>query len=369
MADEEGDIMTLKEAVEAQNTREEDAIAVLGAADDSNCTYTKGYMDRQAVFYCTTCDPMQTSRAGVCYACAVHCHKSHELVELYTKRDFRCDCGNTKFDGFKCTLQEEKEAVNERNKYNHNYAGKYCTCARPYPDPEDEVEDEMIQCIVCEDWFHSRHLGDLAPAAYAEMICDGCVQKHPFLDYYKDFEVPPVVTVKNSDTNNDVDVVSTSSDGGVTPGVVERNETDTSQVSSCKLQQLKEKYKTPTEKLVVKFFQEEWRSQLCKCEECVQMYAAEGVPYLVNTSDTIQFYEEKGKQNVEKVLEEAATTISNLDQVQHVELMHGFHALKNGMHEFFGQFPEGHVISTDDVKGFFDILQKNKRRRLDGEYP
>ena len=65
-----------------------------------------------------------------------------------------------------------------KNVYNHNFHGRYCTCDRPYPDSEDEVkystrfvalwclcecvlvafqeEDVMIQCIACEDWFHSR---------------------------------------------------------------------------------------------------------------------------------------------------------------------------------------------------------------------
>lgn len=43
-------------------------------------------MERQAVFTCTSCDPTNSKEAGTCYACAVHCHQGHELVELYTKR-------------------------------------------------------------------------------------------------------------------------------------------------------------------------------------------------------------------------------------------------------------------------------------------
>jgi len=48
--------------------------------------------------------------------------------------------------------------MNEKNEYNQNFTGLYCTCHRPYPDleiPEGE-EDEMIQCIRCEDWYHSK---------------------------------------------------------------------------------------------------------------------------------------------------------------------------------------------------------------------
>lgn len=53
-------------------------------------------------------------------------------------------------------MLQVKDKVNSNNVYNQNFVGTYCTCNRPYPDPEDTVEDEMIQCIICEDWFHKR---------------------------------------------------------------------------------------------------------------------------------------------------------------------------------------------------------------------
>jgi hypothetical protein len=46
--------------------------------------------------------------------------------------------------------------VNENNVYNHNFMGKYCTCEKPYPDPEDTNPDEMVQCVMCEDWHHNK---------------------------------------------------------------------------------------------------------------------------------------------------------------------------------------------------------------------
>lgn len=49
-----------------------------------------------------------------------------------------------------------KDSANAENQYNHNFDGVYCTCERPYPDPEDTVNDEMLQCVICEDWYHSR---------------------------------------------------------------------------------------------------------------------------------------------------------------------------------------------------------------------
>lgn len=44
--------------------------------------------------------------AGICLACTENCHKGHDLFELYTKRNFRCDCGNEKFANLKCKLFE-----------------------------------------------------------------------------------------------------------------------------------------------------------------------------------------------------------------------------------------------------------------------
>lgn len=54
-----------------------------------------------------------------------------------------------------CYAFQMKSATNTENKYNQNFDGVYCTCARPYPDPEGD-EDDMLQCIICEDWYHSK---------------------------------------------------------------------------------------------------------------------------------------------------------------------------------------------------------------------
>ena len=60
--------------------------------------------------------------------------------------------------------------------------GKNCKCHRPYPDDApDACSDDMIQCIVCEDWFHLTHLKlheddkEKTESDFAELICDGCM--------------------------------------------------------------------------------------------------------------------------------------------------------------------------------------------------
>jgi len=196
------------------------------------------------------------------------------------------------------------------------------------------------------------------------MICDQCVKKHQFLQFYKDFEVPPVTVITNGETNEEVDVTLKTSPS-------KRDIDGNKKVSqTCILETFKKKHKqVSADKLVVMFLEDGWRSKLCQCELCLSVYNTSNIGFLVNVKDTIQCYEEKGKQNVEKVFEEAATTISNMNKVQHVELLQGYHELKSGMQEYFNKFPEGHVISTEEVHGFFENLNRQKRRRLDGLPP
>ena len=95
-----------------------------------------------------------------------------KVIEIWTRRHFRCDCGNSKFGVGICKLFSSKDTENSENVYNQNFTGVYCTCKRPYPDP-DCTEDvgEMLQCCVCEDWFHEIHLG-LASADEVHRTCN-----------------------------------------------------------------------------------------------------------------------------------------------------------------------------------------------------
>ncbi|KAL0393674.1 UNVERIFIED_CONTAM: putative E3 ubiquitin-protein ligase UBR7 [Sesamum latifolium] len=149
--------ISIKDYLEAVEEEELEADLVLGGDEGKECTYGKGYMKRQAIFSCLTCTP--DGNAGVCTACCLSCHDGHEIVELWTKRNFRCDCGNSKFGGSFCKLLASKDVENANNVYNHNFKGTYCTCDLPYPDPNAEEQVEMIQCCICEDWFHEEHIG------------------------------------------------------------------------------------------------------------------------------------------------------------------------------------------------------------------
>ncbi|GAC99055.1 zinc finger protein Mlo2 [Pseudozyma hubeiensis SY62] len=136
------------------------------------CTHERGYI-RQPVYACKTC-----GGGGVCAGCSVSCHADHELVELFNKRKFRCDCGTPNLyrqtepnhanrltrlteqlaypEGAQpCSLRKPGfNPQNDANTYNHNFDGGFCYCERGQTyDPEKE-DETMFQCIVCEEWLH-----------------------------------------------------------------------------------------------------------------------------------------------------------------------------------------------------------------------
>lgn len=108
----------------------------------SRCTYSLGPI-RQAVYLCLTCKLPR----GLCSSCSIACHTDHEQIELFPKRNFRCDCPTTAIP-HGCTLHRSLEEENRENSYDQNFRSIFCRCGRPY-DPKCERET-MIQCLACE---------------------------------------------------------------------------------------------------------------------------------------------------------------------------------------------------------------------------
>ncbi|XP_004225746.2 putative E3 ubiquitin-protein ligase UBR7 [Ciona intestinalis] len=386
--------LSLQDIIAEDDELEETASAVLGGSDDKECTYTHGYVQRQAIYACSTCGTGD-EEAGICLACSLECHNSHELYELYTKRNFRCDCGNSKYQGFKCNLVPDKAATNEQNVYGQNFKGLYCTCNRPYPDDEDDVDDEMIQCVVCEDWFHTRHLGEtkFTPGLeYSEMVCFECTKRCTFLHKYNAiFAAPTKVEALNRtelDKSIDKEKKDTSNGNGES-SKHEGKETDT---------QAKEKEENPdsngagengdykseeiqrdTGENICKvkdipavkitgatFWPCDWRLVLCRCEDCKSLYDELKVAFLLDESDTVRAYEDKGKLNRNQTT--GLEAVEGMSRVHQIEMIHGFNNMKDGLSDFLKSFADqGKVVTADDIKEFFQRLNQ-KRQRLDLPY-
>lgn len=132
---------TLTEYLDSQQELEQEAALALPFSF-SHCTYPRGPI-RQAIYLCITC----ASRRGICSSCSIACHTDHEQLELFPKRNFRCDCPTSAL-AQPCSLHEHLETPNQENGYGQNFDGKFCRCGRPY-DTKSERET-MIQCLACE---------------------------------------------------------------------------------------------------------------------------------------------------------------------------------------------------------------------------
>ncbi|KAI9787017.1 MAG: hypothetical protein M1816_007770 [Peltula sp. TS41687] len=176
---------TAAEFIDDQLRLEADAREVLPYAFDV-CTQPLGPL-RQSLFSCLTCNPPPSgpteayTPAGVCYSCSIACHGEHTLVELFSKRNFVCDCGTTRLPSTSpCSLRINQrtalkggcrsEGPASENRYDHNFQNRFCSCEIRY-DAEKE-KGTMYQCLGLghaedggcgEDWWHPACVVGLKP--------------------------------------------------------------------------------------------------------------------------------------------------------------------------------------------------------------
>ncbi|KAK1564970.1 hypothetical protein Q3G72_015999 [Acer saccharum] len=412
--DNEGEqTISIEEYLNEVEEEELEADLVLGGDEGKECTYSKGYMKRQAIFSCLTCTP--EGNAGVCTACSLSCHDGHEIVELWTKRNFSCDCGNSKFGEFFCKLLPSKDVENVQNSYNHNFKGVYCTCNLPYPDPNVEEQVEMIQCCMCEDWFHEEHLGlessDEIPRdeegepRYEDFICKACSAVCSFLTLYPQTIWAAAVKCNGAaNTNKDKDVMednpsacgsgkletgtrshisptkdnvpvdanSGSSSGGKENIIGESSNAnigsdlctkDANSHINCLLGD-----NQPADIIDSKplFLSKNWRDLLCRCEKCLDMYRQKQISYLLDKEDSIAEYERTAKQKREEKLQQQEgaelTLLNKLGHVEKMEILNGIADMKDEFRTFLESFDPSNAITSADVHQIFENLAKKRKR-------
>ncbi|XP_028799305.1 putative E3 ubiquitin-protein ligase UBR7 isoform X2 [Neltuma alba] len=425
--DEAEQSVTIHEYLKEVEDRELEADLVLGGDDGKECTYNSGYMKRQAIFSCLTCTP--DGNAGVCTACSLACHDGHQVVELWTKRNFRCDCGNSKFGEFYCKLFANKDVENVENAYNHNFKGSYCTCGRPYPDPDAVEQEEMIQCCLCEDWFHEEHLGlessdeiprdDEGEPLYEDFICRACSEVCSFLRLY-----PEAIWAAGKQQDADIkgNEGKVASEGMPSTRGSEKSTSDACSHSSPETEDLKVKahetgdseVKADSESVAggkdplqrencaisadlnpgtkdnnlhtncvlgvdiadappstdskPMFLCKNWRDALCKCEKCLEYYNQKKIAFLADKEDSIVEYEKIGKQKrEEKLQQQEGAELNFFNKLGHVEKVE----ILKGIEEMKDGL-RAFLDSADSSKPITaaDIHQffddiKNKRRRVE----
>ncbi|KAJ6933748.1 E3 ubiquitin-protein ligase UBR7 isoform X2 [Populus alba x Populus x berolinensis] len=407
--DEVEQTVTIDEYLKNVEAEELNADLVLGGDEGNECTYNMGYMKRQAIFSCLSCTP--DGNAGVCTACSLSCHDGHEIVELWTKRNFRCDCGNSKFGEFVCKLFPKKDVENAENSYNHNFKGLYCSCDRPYPDPDVEAQEEMIQCIMCEDWFHDEHLGldssneiprdEEGEPLYEDFICKTCSTVCSFLTLYpktiraaggkgdatysnaKDKDVLEDVPTAcgSGKLENDICANNSSEKDNATAGKAsavgesswknsgsnDSNQCtkDTNLHTTCVLG-VDVEVTSPVSEGKPLFLSKNWRDILCRCEKCLDMYNQKHISYLLDREDTIVEYEKMAKQKREEKLQQQEgaelSFFNKLGHIEKVEILNGIADFKDEFRSFLESFDKSKTITSSDVHQIFENLAKKRRR-------
>ncbi|KAI8926532.1 hypothetical protein BC831DRAFT_511593 [Entophlyctis helioformis] len=331
----------------ARQTQLEAAAAEALPDDFSVCSFSQGYVV-QRVYSCRTCSLAAGRPVGVCYSCFVSCHTTHDAVELFERRHFRCelDSARTKAD-----------QTNAENEYNHNFDGIFCVCNQVY-DPDSETST-MFQCVMCQDWLHDRCIPDLPDEdEFDEFVCKACVTEYPFLAQYdpdgtlgmfvrRDTNATDAAAAVNANGKRALDV-ETADPAPVCPLASASGSTAKADATPRFL-----------------FCREDWRSHLCRCDTCLAMYSKSGIEYLVNK---MKVYEPPKDESAGDSLLDAG--MKQLDRVDRVQAINGKTALlKDRLMGFLRTFGEtGKVVTKADIDAFFaaqaEAERKKKRVRM-----
>ena len=356
MADDE--TVTAADFVRQQLDLEYEARQVLPYSP-GECTYSKGPM-RQRVYWCRTCADKDNEPAGICYSCSIQCHGSHDLLEMFQKRDFRCDCPTSRLSQ-KCALNRSTFAPNESNLYNHNFKGEFCQCNDQY-NPETE-ESMMLQCIVCEDWLHDRCVAGVIPSesAFEAFICAACVEKHEWLRRYHGVEgiianLPGTKDVEDKEVclKRGLDADSAQSESKRTR-VENSNDNDNligqktlDESDKCKLATLSQ---SPQPQLAL-FLPDGFHSIFCKCKDCLPML--EKLPFLMEEEVT---YSPPRSREVSPTNSEGSSyeagqrALNTIPREKAIEGIMAYNNLKEKVTAFLRPYAaNGKVVGVEDIK-------------------
>lgn len=408
MADE-NDTVTAAEFLERQAQLEKDAKESM-PYDPSECTfYTKPA--RQLLFTCLTCSNKNKTPSVICYGCSIQCHSSHDLVELFTKRDMTCDCGTERMKTFGgCNLRKnftDLDESSDTNRYNHNFQGNFCFCDKPY-DPDTDI---MYQCLMpeCgEDWYHDTCIGvpskktrpdgvnvfdmltevehheEVLPDDH-EFVCYKCVEQMPKLKPI--WDLPGVVKMRLEPRASESHV--TGSESHVTgPEDVKTEEeakkTESEDVPKEEItvsdvkeeaEESKENGKRELEaddtddtaveskkpftdsKPKNMFLCANFRNIVNKCRDPEVFSISMKYPFLAEEE---QVYEPPSDDDAGSSLLDAGTSaLSKMPREQAIEGMAAYNNIKDKLSAFFKPFAEGGKVVTDrDVTSFFEEMKK-----------
>ncbi|KTW29406.1 hypothetical protein T552_01358 [Pneumocystis carinii B80] len=376
-ADQESHIgseMSLIDYIEEQSQLEEEARESLPYSFD-HCTRDRRL--RQPLYVCKTCFPAngERQRGGICYSCSIQCHGDHEIIELFCKRDFRCDCGTDRLGTEICKIRKERSPVDPDNQYNHNFEGRFCWCDTDYDATTDERT--MFQCLLCEDWFHDECIGmeNIKNSDdYDLFICRSCVKKESWLKrylYVKGFACnkKKEVSYQNeresilntvSDANEEISVLNSDKnmkrkldDEESLEMSPKKVKTENNNEQSCSWAILP---MGPEEDISL-FLTNDFRLGICHCVQCLALMAKN--PVLLAEEET---YEPPEDSDGESLIDAGVRALNSLPRVQVIESIIAYNYMKNALSKFLRPYAEeGKVVTEDAIREFFDRQMEEKK--------
>jgi len=353
-------VVTLPQLVAAMDGLQEEAVQQQsqGWGEEGKCTHNDGYVT-QPVYACATCFAATGELFGFCFGCSLSCHLEHEVLELFNKRNFRCDCPTPK-SAHICTISGHVQENNTSNKYNHNFQGTYCWCDQPYDHNSNVI---MIQCYMCQDWFHDTCILKEYPHPVIpyegdnDFICKDCMFKYSgFLVKYPQLEYTQGVNKVDDPTERKEKVYEEHNTGNVVPD----NNTAQPGQPLCLIQDAAQG------RIGNIFLKLGWRKHLCRCPRCIKMYHLIGTDFLLKEENDYS----EDEENDEDDMTLSQSSLSDSDGLNrlnpHVqrEIANGMFEFKQELVEFLRPFMnQKRTVTASDIEQFKTDLQERQRKR------
>ncbi|KAJ2354496.1 hypothetical protein GGF43_003235 [Coemansia sp. RSA 2618] len=208
---------------------------------------------------------------------------------------------------------------NSDNAYSHNFWGFYCRCDKFY-DTSTEL-GVMIQCFVCNDWFH-----------------DACIGKVPDEEVYSDYICPP------SDASSAVE------DDEQGPAKKKARST------GCRLRDDAEAIdaKQPFDLFMI----DGWKEHVCTCIDCMRGIESNSLTFLLKEEDVVEPEEDESRS--ESIYESALRQLQTMDRAQAVDAAAAYHSLSSRLKDYLRPFAaSGKVVTNQDIHTFFEQHSRN----------
>lgn len=113
------------------------------------------------------------------------------------------------------------------------------------------------------------------------------------------------------------------------------------------------------------FWAEGWRSNLCKCDNCMKLYHDNKVEFIIDPEDSVHSYEEKGKNNVRPTeFENSMAALTTLPRTNQIDALTSYNDMKQKLFEFLQTFVTNNTIVTEqDISNFFRTMSDNPTKK------